>query len=98
MFFVVQASLQDNAPLTILEAHTAGKKVVGSLVGGIPELMDEEEQDWLYEAENADDLCKKLIAALSSEARDREIRDKEKCSVESMVNTYLGHYLNLMDA
>lgn len=96
--FVVQASLQDNAPLTILEAHAAGKKVVGSLVGGIPELMDEEEQDWLYEAGNADDLCEKLIAAWSSEARDREIRDKEKCSVESMVNTYLGHYLNLMDA
>ncbi|MCF8275943.1 MAG: glycosyltransferase [Flavobacteriales bacterium] len=96
--FIVQASLQDNAPLTILEAHAAGKKVVASLVGGIPELMDEENLDWLYEAENADDLCEKLIAALSSEARDREIRDKKKCSVESMVNTYLGHYLNLMDA
>jgi hypothetical protein len=60
--------------------------------------MDEEEQDWLYEAGNADDLCEKLIAALSSEARDREIRDQKKCSVESMVNTYLGHYYNLVDA
>lgn len=95
---LVQASLQDNAPLTVLEGHSVGKNVVGSLVGGIPELMNEQEQGWLYEAENADDLSEKLIAAISSEIRDREIRDKEKCSVESMVNTYLGHYLSLTNA
>lgn len=95
---VLQASLQDNAPLTILETHSVGKNVVGSLVGGIPELMTEQEQGWLYEAENADDLSEKLIAAVSSEIRDREIGDKEKCSVESMVNTYLGHYLSLINA
>lgn len=94
---VLQASLQDNAPLTILEAHSVGKNVVGSSVGGIPELMGEHEQDWLYEAENADDLCEKLIAAISSETRDREVRDKEKCSVDSMFNTYLGH-LSLINA
>ncbi|MBI1286896.1 MAG: glycosyltransferase [Flavobacteriales bacterium] len=95
---VIQASLQDNAPLTILEAHSVGKSLVGSLVGGIPELMDEEEKEWLYEAESADDLCEKLIAALQSETRGRETRDKETCSIcsiESIVNTYLGHYLSL---
>lgn len=95
---LVQASLQDNAPLTILEAHSLGKNVIGSLVGGIPELMSEHEQDWLYTAGDTDDICEKLIAAISSETRDTEIRDKEKCSVESMVNTYLGHYLSLTNA
>jgi len=95
---VLQASLQDNAPLIILEAHSAGKKVVGSLVGGTPELMDGQEQVWLYEPENVKDLCKKLIVALSSETRDREIRDKELATLNSMVNTYLGHYLSLTDA
>lgn len=93
---VLQASLQDNAPLTILETHSVGKNVVGSLVGGIPELMTEQEQGWLYEAENADDLSEKLIAAVSSEARDSEI--KESATLESMVNTYLGHYLSLINA
>ncbi len=97
-FLLVQASLKDNAPLTVLEAHSACKNVVGALVGGIPELMNEQEQDWLYEAGNAIDLCEKLIAAISSETRDREIRDKEKCSVESIVSTYLGHYLSLTNA
>ena len=92
---VIQASVQDNAPLTILEAHSVGKNVIGSLVGGIPELMSEHEQDRLYEAENADDLCEKLIAAIRSETRDR---DKEKCSLDSMVNMYLGHYLSLINA
>lgn len=95
---VVQASSQDNAPMSILEAHSVGKNVIGSLVGGIPELMDEQQQDWLYEAENADDLCEKLIDVMSSDTRDREMRDNDPPSLESMVNTYLGHYLDLCNA
>ncbi|MCB9187572.1 MAG: glycosyltransferase, partial [Flavobacteriales bacterium] len=67
---VVQASLRDNAPLTILEAHSIGKNVVGSMVGGIPELMTEQEYDWLYEAGNADDLCERLILAIESESKE----------------------------
>jgi glycosyltransferase involved in cell wall biosynthesis len=84
--------------LTVLEAHSVGKYVMGSLVGGIPELMDEEEQMWLYEPDNVNDLCEKLVSALSSEIRGRETRDKDLPSVQSMVNTYLGHYFNLINA
>jgi glycosyltransferase involved in cell wall biosynthesis len=89
---VVQASVQDNAPLTILEAHTAGKKVLGSLVGGIPELLDSEEVSWMYEAKNVNDLCAKLIHAIS---RKTDSTPLIHSSVESMTNTYLGHYLEL---
>ncbi|MCB9192557.1 MAG: glycosyltransferase [Flavobacteriales bacterium] len=92
---VVQASLQDNAPLTILEAHSIGKNVVGSMVGGIPELMTEQEHDWLYEAGNADDLCERLILAIESESKETS---QFVHTVESMVNTYLGHYLSFTDA
>lgn len=87
---VVQASVHDNAPLTIMEAHAAGKKVLGSLVGGIPELLDSEEQSWMYETGNVVDLTNKMVLALQTAS---ESSSMIHASVESMTNTYLGHYL-----
>ena len=92
---VVQASLQDNAPLTILEAHATGTKVVASLIGGIPELVDAQELDWLFEAGNSRDLAEKLVTAIESSKEKSEVKH---APIESMVNTYLGHYQNLVDA
>lgn len=92
---IVQTSSQDNAPLTILEAHSLRKNVVGSLVGGIPELMNEQEQNWLYEVGNASDLTEKLILALESQSKGTS---RLAHTADSMVNTYLGHYLTLINA
>lgn len=95
---LVHASKQDNAPLTILEAHSCQTKVVTSLVGGIPEMLDNEERKWLYEPENADDLCEKLIEALKQENRSLMTSAKVLPTVESMINSYLGHYHDLTSA
>lgn len=95
---LVHASKQDNAPLTILEAHSCHTKVFASLVGGIPELLDNEERKWLYEPENADDLCEKLIHSLTRGKRDKLISDKVVATSESMLETYLGHYHDLTSA
>ena len=92
---VVQASWQDNAPLAILEAHAMGKNVIGSLVGGIPEMLDDRERTWLYEAGNVGELTAKLVEAIEFALRDREIRDRETKALENMTATYLGHYFDL---
>lgn len=92
---VVQASVQDNAPLTILEAHSAGKKVLASLVGGIPEMLDEQERAWMYEAENADDLTSKLVLAILTKSDSTALHHS---SIASMTYAYLGHYLELATA
>ena len=92
---MVHPSKQDNAPLTILEAHACGKPVVASLVGGIPELLNEQESEWLYEPRNITELAEKLTSAVTATAFTKT---PEHASVATMVNTYLGHYSELTHA
>jgi hypothetical protein len=72
----------------------AGKKVVASLDGGIPELLDETELCWLHEPQNATDLADKLVAAINSE---KDERIAVHASFESVVDTYLGHSLQMVN-
>ncbi|MBT0666185.1 glycosyltransferase family 4 protein [Geobacter pelophilus] len=58
----------ENAPLSILEAFAAGKPVIGSRIGGIPELVDDEINGFLFEPGNADALTAKIQAFLNLSA------------------------------
>ena len=93
--FVVHSSLQDNAPLAILEAHAVGTKVVASMVGGIPELLDSEECEWLYEPKNVDDLATKLLEASRVTS---DCKRTNQSTFDSIVQAYLGHYYQLVNA
>jgi glycosyltransferase involved in cell wall biosynthesis len=91
---LVQASKQDNAPLTVLEAHSVGTKVVGSLVGGIPELLSNDEKKWLFESADENQLFASLKTALKS----TETLVQNHATEDEMVNVYLGHYYDLVSA
>jgi glycosyltransferase involved in cell wall biosynthesis len=67
---LVQPSRADNLPLAILEAMAAGLPVIGTRVGGIPELVVDGETGLLVEPERPEELA----AALDSLAADRERR------------------------
>lgn len=91
---LVQASKQDNAPLTVLEPHSSNTKVVGSLVGGIPELLGNRERKWLAEPGNVEELATSIIDGL----QDAGDSFPTHPTIETMVNTYLGHYYDLIGA
>lgn len=63
---LVQPSRADNLPLAILEAMAAGLPVIGTRVGGIPELVVDGETGLLVEPERPEELA----AALDSLAAD----------------------------
>jgi glycosyltransferase involved in cell wall biosynthesis len=67
---LVQPSRADNLPLAILEAMAVGLPVIGTRVGGIPELVVDGETGLLVEPERPEELA----AALDSLAADRERR------------------------
>jgi len=67
---LVQPSRADNLPLAILEAMAAGLPVIGTRVGGIPELVVDGETGLLVAPERPDELA----AALDSLATDPERR------------------------
>jgi glycosyltransferase involved in cell wall biosynthesis len=58
----------DNLPNTVLESFACGTPVVGSAVGGIPEMVRPGETGWLY-ADNQSDAC---AAALYSAILEKE--------------------------
>jgi glycosyltransferase involved in cell wall biosynthesis len=96
---VIQASRQDNAPLTILEAHHVGTPVIGSMVGGIPEMLCPEETALLYKAGDAAALADSIVRVRSARQMLRDAVRSYFPEIEeedSMAQTYLGHYLKAM--
>jgi glycosyltransferase involved in cell wall biosynthesis len=53
---VVPSDWYENCPMSVLEAMAYGKPVVGSRMGGIPELVEHNITGMLFDAGNADEL------------------------------------------
>ncbi|MFO7888761.1 MAG: glycosyltransferase family 4 protein [bacterium] len=81
-----QPSRSEALGLSVLEAGMAGLPVVGSKVGGIPEIVKDGENGFLFESENAGGLAGKLFKL----AKDSELRkimgDRMKKSVIERFN------------
>lgn len=56
----------------LIEAMAAGKPVIGSRVGGIPDVIDDGGNGFLFESENVDDLADKIRKLLENE----ELRER----------------------
>ncbi len=96
--FTVQASKQDNSPLTILEAHSVNRPVIASLVGGILELLSEKELELTFSPEDVQKLKCKLIEAVNHFSTETSgFKVSKVPTVEQVVDAYLGHYLQLID-
>jgi glycosyltransferase involved in cell wall biosynthesis len=70
---LVQPSRADNLPLSILEAMAAGLPVVGTRVGGIPELLVDGETGLLVEPESPRALADALEQLAGDPERAREL-------------------------
>ena len=53
---VLPARWYENAPISIMESYALGKIVIGSRIGGIPEMVTENETGFLFEPENIEQL------------------------------------------
>jgi len=60
-FLVMPSGCYENAPMSILEAFAFGKPVLGSNIGGIPELVRDGHTGTLFKAGNVDDLRDKVV-------------------------------------
>jgi glycosyltransferase involved in cell wall biosynthesis len=68
---VLPSECYENAPLAVLEAFALGKPVIGSSLGGIPELVRSGETGYLFDAGSVPGLVAALRAV--TEAHDAEI-------------------------
>ena len=68
---IIPSIWNENMPLSLMEALSLNKIVIASNIGGLPEIVKDEENGFLFEAGNSQDLGYKinLINTLSPEAR-----------------------------
>lgn len=68
---VLPSQWYENAPMSILEAYILGVPVIGSRIGGIPELIREGITGLLAEAGNVQDLAEKIAQMADMTAQKR---------------------------
>ena len=59
-FVVVPSTCNENCPYSILESMAIGKPIIASNRGGIPELINDNENGFIYHYDNIDELSSKM--------------------------------------
>lgn len=96
-FTIVPSLALENCPGVILESFAAGTPVLASRVGGIPELIDEGKNGWLFALGDAEDLRTRLSFCIQNRALLAEMRASAQESVGNFaMNRYLEALLSLL--
>jgi glycosyltransferase involved in cell wall biosynthesis len=69
-FVVVPSEWYENNPLTVIEAYAWGKPVIGTAVGGLPEIVLPGVTGFLFGMANADELAEVVLQAEAMPPRD----------------------------
>ena len=102
-FIVLPSIWYENCPYSILEAMEIGKPIIGSRIGGIPELIEDEKNGFLYEYNNIDELATKMRLLLENDklaqSQGKESRKlyEEKYSEEIYYNKIYKIYKSLLE-
>lgn len=59
-FCIIPSEWYENYPLSIIESFALGTPVIGANIGGIPELINENETGFIFESGNEEDLRNKI--------------------------------------
>lgn len=102
LFTVFPVICYHNCPMSILESFAFGKPVIGSNLGGIPELIEDGENGLLFEPKNVEDLrekigylyCHPLLAQKMGISARKKVEGKY--SEEGYYNRLLGIYNSLI--
>jgi len=93
---VVPSLWYDASPMVIYESFSMGKAVVGSAVGGIPELIDDNLNGLLFKAGDVDELAKKIKYLFHNQDK---IRQWEKNARAKAASVYCpdAHYEKILN-
>ena len=96
MFVIVPSEWYENYPFVIIEGFALGKPVIGSRIGGIPELVRDNETGLTFEPGNAEDLSEKIKAILADSSSLIKMGENARRFVETELNPE-KHYQRLME-
>jgi len=95
LFTVLPSEVFENNPRSIIESFALGKPVVGSRIGGIPELIIHNFNGLTFEPKNIDDLKKKLKLLIDKPEKVTQFGKNARKSIE-LNNGAESHYKKLM--
>lgn len=100
-FVVVPSLWHENFPYVIFQSFAAGKPVLGSNRGGIPELIGED-RGFVFDVEVKGDLARKMELLMSDTEGAIRMGQTARCYVEAQYNdsafyeTLIGHYKDVL--
>lgn len=92
-FMILPSECYENCPMVIYEANALAKPTLASSMGGIPEILLDDETGLLFEAGNADDLAEKLRRLYGDVSLRRDMGRRGREHIVALCN---GHYDRLM--
>ena len=92
--FFILGSLYEGNPISILEAMSAGLPIIAPNVGGIPDVVSDGRNGFLYSVNNSKELCgciEKIFSRndLSDEISRNNRNDSKKYKIEICAKEYL---------
>ncbi|RKX87173.1 MAG: glycosyltransferase family 1 protein, partial [Spirochaetes bacterium] len=93
-FVVVPSEWYDNSPLVIYESLTMGKPVIGSNMGGIPELINIGVDGFIFEAKNTEQLSL-ILTDMLKHRNLSEMGRAARAKAEKLFDPNV-HYKNMM--
>lgn len=101
MDIFVLPSVSEGVPVCLLEAMAAGKPVIATNVGGVPEIVHHEKTGLVIESRNVHGLAKAIILLLEDKEKAKELGEKgqafinKRFSTEVMIQKIEGIYKEL---
>jgi len=96
MFVVLPSVCYENNPRTVLESFALGKPVIGSRIGGIPELVIDGITGYTFEVGNVEDLKEKIVYLVKNPQKVVELGKNARKFVEENHNPE-KYYEKLME-
>ncbi|GHT58634.1 hypothetical protein FACS18945_4660 [Bacteroidia bacterium] len=96
-FVIVPSEWKENNPLTVIEAYSLGKPVIGSRIGGIPEIIRENETGFIFETFDTNSLISVIEKACQTDVNT--YKNMSNCA-RTFAEKYFDsetHYQQLMN-
>ena len=95
---VVPSAWAEAFGLVTLEAMSAGRPVIGTRVGGIPEVIDDGVNGYLVEPKNPEQIAEKALKLLSEEELLKELgRNARKKAETFSIEKYVENLIKLYE-
>lgn len=77
-FAIVPSICYENCPYSVIELQLIGKAIIGADIGGIPEMIKNDENGLTYKHDNMDELMRKMKLLFNDENLARKLGIKAK--------------------